>query len=525
MEAARDDLQETSRARILVFRNDPGAIGEAPVPSEPPLDTERSPWGFRVEASRPEPREYPTDTPEFLYWQMAAALERGRKLWSRLLPQGGLWIPGPVLPAVPVEGAGLNAFYDRRSIRFFRDVNSETGAIVHSGDSPDIVTHEEGHAVLDALRPDLWDAPHLEVAAFHEAFGDIAAILVAFDEPALVGAVVEETRGALAQSNLVSRVAEELAAAARSRFGPGVALPGALRDAVNGFQYADPRSLPDDAPATSLSAEPHSFCRVFTGLFWDLLVLLYAERGGGGGRNDESALSLAAEEAGRLFAAASEGAGVGADYLARVSWRIPRDLRDQQRMDLAVKVEELLAGRELSRPADAAPMTPDEDRTVRVSEGEAPVPEAVLRAVRSRLGDDPGEILLRAPTEPRRLRGRRVRDLFLFGREYGPADGAAVEISDSFSFLFGDAGFLVASRMLPSGDADAEDARSFVRFLARRGRIAPEGRFGARPAELFREGFSHAVVTEPDGIRRLRRVWVDRPRTARVVRGARRRRS
>jgi hypothetical protein len=430
-----------------------------------------------------------------------------------------------VLPSVPVAGPGLNAFYDRRALRFFRDVDPRTGVIVHSGDSPDIVTHEEGHAVLDAIRPDLWDAPHFEVAAFHEAFGDAAAILVAFDEPRLVKAVLDETRGDLAHSNLVSRVAEELAAAARARFGPGVALPDALRDAVNDFAWIDPKTLPDDAPAESLSAEPHSFCRVFTGLLWDLLVLLYADGGGSGQPDrDEPALTRAAEAAGPLLVAAAEGTPVGADFLATAGWRLAGTLEADGREVLADLFEQALARRGLREPEPVAPLLPDEDQSVRLPEPiEAASPELV-RAIRDRLGpEEGGAILLRAPSEERRLRGRRVRDLYLFGAEYGPADGAAVEISDPFSLVFGERGFLLASRMGRSGDQDAEDARAFVRFLARRGRIAPAAAAAPATIELFRQGWSHVVVPEPDGVRRLRRAWVDfaRPRAAATRSGGR----
>jgi hypothetical protein len=108
---------------------------------------------------------------------------------------------------VPSASDDLNAYYDRRALRFFRDVDAKSGAIVQSGDSVDIATHEQGHAVLDGARPDLWAAPHVEVAAFHEAFGDLAAI--SWRSPAAARlARVRETGGDPARSNLVSRLAE-----------------------------------------------------------------------------------------------------------------------------------------------------------------------------------------------------------------------------------------------------------------------------------------------------------------------------
>jgi hypothetical protein len=107
------------------------------------------------------------------------------------------------------------------------------------------------------------------------------------------------------------------------------------------------------------------------------------------------------------------------------------------------------------------------------------------------------------------LRGRRRRDLFLHGPEYGPADGAAVEIADAFALGF-DSGFLRASRVHRAGARDEEDARAFVRFLARRRRIADTSDGQPDTRALVREGHTHAVVRGPDGIRRLRRAWIAR---------------
>lgn len=147
-------------------------------------------------------------------------------------------------------------------------------------------------------------------------------------------------------------------------------------------------------------------------------------------------------------------------------------------------------------------------------DGEPPSP-ALVRAIQKRLGPGPGGPILTRAARPegsgapsRVLRGRRPRDLFLEGVEYGPADGAAVEISDGFELGFGEAGFLTASRVQRAADPEAADARAFVRFLARRRRIAPDSGRPPLVEELVREGRTHAVVREEDGVRRLRRVWI-----------------
>jgi hypothetical protein len=64
--------------------------------------------------------------------------------------------------------------------------------------------------------------------------------------------------------------------------------------------------------------------------------------------------------------------------------------------------------------------------------------------------------------------------------------------------------------MHPAGDRDAADARAFVRHLARSGRIADAEADPPDSVALARRGQSHAVVREPDGVRRLRRIWIAR---------------
>ncbi len=331
-------MDELERARIRVYRNDPAGRGERLVASAPPLFVDAGDWAFRVEGRTPDPKAWPTDTREFLHWQLAFALDRGKRLWQRLRP-GGSWVPGPVLPAVPVAGEDLNAYYDREALRFFRDTDAKTGEIVQSGDSVDVATHEQGHAVLDALRPDLWDAPHFEVAAFHEAFGDLAAILVAFDDPPLASGVVAETSGDPSRSNLVSRMAEELGAAVRARYGEDATMPRSLRDAVNDFRYSDPKTLPDSAPAAELSAEPHSFSGVMTGALWDVLVALFRAR-----PPEDAARSLrsASDALARHALAAAESAPSGAGFFARVARRIAREAD-------AAREEAARSGRECAR--------------------------------------------------------------------------------------------------------------------------------------------------------------------------------
>src|SRR5207253_3243282 len=85
-------------------------------------------------------------------------------------------------------------------------------------------------------------------------------------------------------------------------------------DAVNSFRYVAPKSLPDEGPADALSREPHSFSRVVTGACWDVLVRLSLA---GNGSDRLAVLQKAAQDLGRLVAAAAERTAPTATFFRR----------------------------------------------------------------------------------------------------------------------------------------------------------------------------------------------------------------
>src|SRR5690606_12681293 len=87
------------------------------------------------------------------------------------------WAATNQLSVVPVAGNMLTAYYDRTSLKFFFELNPSNMKVVYTADSTDIVAHELGHALLDAMRPDFWSIQALEIWSFHEAFADISAIM------------------------------------------------------------------------------------------------------------------------------------------------------------------------------------------------------------------------------------------------------------------------------------------------------------------------------------------------------------
>jgi hypothetical protein len=162
--------------QIYGRQDDPGECKTPFTPPElrPTPDVTISPLRMAIPGiPAPEARPYPVSTAEFRYWSAAEAAARGAAFWRDLMPAGVTWQPGEPLNLLLDEGEDLNAYYDRQALKFFHGWAG--GRTVYSGESPDVICHEQGHAILDALRPELFNAGTIEAAAFHESFGDLSA--------------------------------------------------------------------------------------------------------------------------------------------------------------------------------------------------------------------------------------------------------------------------------------------------------------------------------------------------------------
>jgi Fungalysin metallopeptidase (M36) len=236
-------------------------------------------------------------TPQFLFWQCREAALLALEVWETLNGPLREWSSEAVdqkrLQLVQNAGVRLNAFYDRQSLAFFEHTTGTKTTF--SGASTDVVAHEAGHALLDALRPELFDGSFTESGALHEAFGDCIAILVAlFDD---------ETRKALLKAspdlgaaNFVEATAEDLSNGIK--LDKGASHPAAApRQALNTFKFQLPTTLPTSGPPNVLTSEIHSFGRIFSGCFYDLIRNLFAESA----TQDSAALLAAAKTAGTLL--------------------------------------------------------------------------------------------------------------------------------------------------------------------------------------------------------------------------------
>jgi hypothetical protein len=120
------------------------------------------------------------------------------------------------------------------------------------------------------------------------------------------------------RQSALSRCAEQLGFAIR-QVAPSAVEPGCVRNAWNSFKYVDPQTLPDNAPASALCAEVHSFSRVFTGAFYEILSGMLGIRSK---TPTEADLGAVAADFGRLLTDAIAAAPVQPNYFAQVASHI-----------------------------------------------------------------------------------------------------------------------------------------------------------------------------------------------------------
>jgi hypothetical protein len=161
----------------------------------------------------------------------------------------------------PQAGRTANAYYSRDEkvlkFFFFKPNNQPAGSPdVFTCRSLDIVAHETGHAILDALKPNwiLNNAP-AQTGGLHESFGDITSILTILSQLDLVEYIVAQTKSDLHRRNILAALAEE--------FGNAFGMPEGLRNADNNLKLSQ------------VGNEVHDISQVFTGAFYDILADIF----------------------------------------------------------------------------------------------------------------------------------------------------------------------------------------------------------------------------------------------------------
>jgi hypothetical protein len=296
---------------INFIPNDPAAGPSAPAMRVQPKRADRPATrsGFTFTGAAPEGTFAP-GTSQFLFWQCREGGIAAIEAWEASVGPHTKWQGNrSKLKLLQDAGEDLNAFYDRQSFSFFHKTVS--GTTFFSGASTDVVAHELGHGLLDSIRPDFFSVNFLEVAAFHEAFGDCMALLTALQDLDTRKKLLTVTT-TLRKRDFVESTAEELSKAI------GLLLPGhnaaEPRHAFNPFKYQLPQTLPSTGGPGALINEAHSFGMLFTGCFWDTLANIF----GAAATKTPATLLTAAQTAGKILIAGARGALITPRFLQSV---------------------------------------------------------------------------------------------------------------------------------------------------------------------------------------------------------------
>jgi hypothetical protein len=134
----------------------------------PDMPGAKLPTRIIAPARAPVAQVHPLGTDGFRYWTAAEALRRAAAFWTTAGARGWHRDVGASIPIRLDDGVDLNAYYARndfppedikQGLSFFhdtvRDVATGRSTVVFSGESPDVVCHELGHAVVGQLAPEL----------------------------------------------------------------------------------------------------------------------------------------------------------------------------------------------------------------------------------------------------------------------------------------------------------------------------------------------------------------------------------
>ena len=243
---------------------------------------------------------------------------------------------GHQLYLIPHAFPEANAYYaPEDGAIYFGYVPGADGGEALAALSHDVVAHETTHAVLDGLKP-LYAEPGLpDQAAFHEALGDIAALLSVFSLPEVVGRLLDASPGgrdlpaakltadALGQTALFT-LAEELGASVSG--GRGSALRRSVELPVSAEWRTDPAY-----------DEPHRRGEIVVAAVMRTVLRIWAERLVALTKSGKADRDRVCEEGAKSAAHMLRMVIRGLDYMP------PVELEFEDVLDAILKADEVLA--------------------------------------------------------------------------------------------------------------------------------------------------------------------------------------
>jgi hypothetical protein len=202
------------------------------------------------------------------------------KLAGDFVPPPGSYVK--TLRLYPHAMRKANAYYtpDKNAILFgyFKAASQIQGSNLPGGViftclSPDIIAHEVTHAIVDSIHPRFMEDTNPDVAAFHEAFADIVALLQRFTITPLVEHQIAKARGNLSDFTVMGELATQFGNALEGN-------KGSLRGAIGGV---DPETgkwkrFKPDPGLYQNTFECHDRGALLVSTFFDAFIRLYNSR-------------------------------------------------------------------------------------------------------------------------------------------------------------------------------------------------------------------------------------------------------
>lgn len=243
-----------------------------------------------------------------------------RWCWDRSLPRGA---PKSPLRIICHAGERPNAVYHRgkRALKFYYYTAEGQSGTTYLCRSFDVVAHETGHAILDALKPALYSIRDGQRGALHESFADLTAIFSVLNQLDICEDVIAETKCDLRKASYITAIGEQFAAS--SAAGAVVASADATTtattvegDDVEVQETLGMRNANNRVRGSECGGDMYQLSNVFTGFVWDVLVALFAwERNPQTGDSDGETLHRVARVVRRIVLLALFGTGEAPDFM------------------------------------------------------------------------------------------------------------------------------------------------------------------------------------------------------------------
>ena len=262
----------------------------------------------------------------------------------------------------PHAGVTMNAYYsrDEKALKFFyfnKPGDPPGSPYIFTCRSFDIVSHETGHAVLDALKPDwLLIGQPPQTGGLHESFGDLTAIFLALSQMDQVEAVIAQTKANLHDKSFLSDLAEQ--------FGLALGRPNGLRNADN------------DLKLSEVGTEVHAISQVFTGGIYDVLADIFVFERNAARKDDAIVLYEVAKYLhGLLLRAILEAPNTGATFANVVNKMLAIAATDGKPVKYRNSIRNRFTLREVV--VSPTPLTMAHEEGVELEPGVQDAPEAV----------------------------------------------------------------------------------------------------------------------------------------------------